>query len=47
MNTRELLYTAITRAKNHVTVVGDLESIQQAVATSGTRCSLLGHFLSQ
>ncbi len=45
MNTRELIYTAITRAKDHVTIVGDLPGIQKAATTRSTRCSLLGYFL--
>jgi exodeoxyribonuclease V alpha subunit len=43
--TRELLYTAVTRAKNTVHVAGDLSSIAHAVRTPSARQSLLGHHL--
>jgi len=37
--TRELLYTAITRAKNHITIQGKQETIDHAVLTSVNRIS--------
>ncbi len=39
--TRELLYTAITRARRTVYVAGDRESIRKAAGTTGGRLSLL------
>lgn len=45
MATRELLYTAITRAKHHVYVAGDLGSVRKAATTSSARCTLLATFL--
>lgn len=41
MTTRELLYTAITRAKNNVYVAGDLASVKKAAVTSSNRTTLL------
>lgn len=37
--TRELFYTAITRAKNKVTVVGDMEAVKTAVGNASVRQS--------
>ena len=37
--TRELLYTAITRARRHVTLVADAAVLEQAIATATTRHS--------
>jgi len=45
MATRELLYTAITRARENVYIAGDIGSIKKAAGTSSNRCSLLGAFL--
>jgi exodeoxyribonuclease V alpha subunit len=39
--TRELLYTAITRAKKRVTVAGSLDSVKTAVETKSKRTTLL------
>jgi exodeoxyribonuclease V alpha subunit len=41
MATRELLYTAITRAKRNVYVAGDLGSVRKAAVTSSRRTTLL------
>ena len=41
MATRELFYTAITRAKENVFVVGNLETIKKATLTSSNRITLL------
>jgi len=41
MATRSLLYTAITRAKESVYVLGDLESVKKAVDTPTDRTTLL------
>jgi len=41
MATRELLYTAITRAKKNVCVAGDLGSVRKAAATSSQRVTLI------
>ncbi len=43
--TRELLYTAITRAKSHVTIVGGLDTVRKAVTTTSGRTTLLAKFL--
>ena len=43
--TRELLYTAITRAQHHVTVVGSEESVRAAVTHRTARASGLRHRL--
>lgn len=39
--TRELLYTAITRAKRRVTVVGPIDAVRTAVGTKAKRVTLL------
>ena len=41
MATRELLYTAITRARKNVCVAGDLGSVKKAARTSSNRTTLL------
>lgn len=41
MATRELLYTAITRARKNVYIVGSLDSVRSAVKTSSVRVTLL------
>ena len=41
MTTRELLYTAITRARRNVYVLGDIESVRTAAKTSSNRVTLL------
>ncbi len=43
--TRELLYTAITRAKSNVTIVGSLDTVRKAVSTPSGRTTLLAKFL--
>ena len=45
MVTRELIYTAITRAKNAVYVAGDLEAIRKAASTPSNRVTLVGQHL--
>ena len=45
--TRELLYTAITRAREEIHVAGDLASIKAATIAVSPRQSLLGHYLRQ
>ncbi|MEI8309462.1 MAG: exodeoxyribonuclease V subunit alpha [Verrucomicrobiota bacterium] len=45
MTTRELLYTAITRAKHNVYVAGELGSVRKAATTSSDRCTMLASFL--
>ena len=37
--TRELLYTAVTRAKTRLTIVGEAEAIEQAVRRKTDRAS--------
>jgi exodeoxyribonuclease V alpha subunit len=44
--TRELLYTAITRAKSQVTVAGDLDAVRKAVSTRSDRVTLLADYLT-
>jgi exodeoxyribonuclease V alpha subunit len=44
--TRELLYTGVTRAKQHVTIAGSLEAIEAAVRSPITRVSGLTYRLS-
>lgn len=46
MATRELLYTAITRARQSVTVVGDPAAVHKAATTPSRRTSLLEHHLA-
>jgi exodeoxyribonuclease V alpha subunit len=41
MATRELLYTAITRAKRKVLIAGSMEAVKQAVITPSERITLL------
>lgn len=41
MNSRELIYTAITRAKNNVFILGSLEAVQKAAENSFQRVSML------
>ena len=45
--TRELLYTAITRAKKRVTVLGSLDSVKTAVETKSKRTTLLASALDR
>lgn len=45
MATRELLYTAITRARRNVYVAGDLAAVRKAATTTSPRCTLLEAFL--
>jgi exodeoxyribonuclease V alpha subunit len=45
--TRELLYTAITRAKKRVTVAGSLDSVKTAVETKSKRTTLLSSALDR
>lgn len=45
MATRELLYTAITRARKNVSIAGDLETVKKAATTSSARCTMLAGFL--
>jgi len=45
--TRELLYTAITRAKKRVTVVGSLDAVKTAVETKSKRTTLLASALDR
>lgn len=44
--TRELLYTAVTRARNHLIVIGAEEPLRAAVQRPAARASTLGHRLS-
>jgi len=44
--TRELLYTAITRAKSQVTIAGDLDAVRKAVSTRSDRVTLLADYLT-
>lgn len=45
MATRELIYTAITRAKRTVYLAGDIEAVRKAAETGSPRLTLLGlHF---
>lgn len=41
MATRELLYTAITRAKHSVIIAGDIDTVRTAAATRSNRQTLL------
>jgi exodeoxyribonuclease V alpha subunit len=45
MATRELIYTAITRAKKAVYIAGNLESIRKAAANPSSRVTLVGAHL--
>lgn len=45
--TRELLYTAITRARKNVFVVGSLSSVRKAAETPSTRTTLLPFHLAK
>lgn len=45
MTTRELIYTAITRAKKTVYIAGDLESIRKAAANPSNRITMVGAHL--
>jgi len=45
MATRELLYTAITRARKNVYIAGDVETVKKAVTTPSERCTMLAPFL--
>jgi exodeoxyribonuclease V alpha subunit len=45
--TRELLYTAITRARRNVFVAGSLSAIRKAVLTPSTRTTLLAWHLGE
>lgn len=45
MATRELIYTAITRAKKAVYIVGDIESIRKAAANPSHRVTMIGAYL--
>jgi len=40
--TRELFYTAVTRARQRVRIVGTAEAIRQAVTTAARRATGLG-----
>ena len=40
--TRELLYTAVTRASGHVEVIGPAESVRRAILRPANRASGLG-----
>jgi exodeoxyribonuclease V alpha subunit len=45
--TRELLYTAITRAKKHVYVAGTMDAVRKAVETPAKRVTLLASALDR
>jgi exodeoxyribonuclease V alpha subunit len=45
--TRELLYTAITRAKKNVFIAGSLQTIQKAVNSASNRTTLLTQALAR
>jgi exodeoxyribonuclease V alpha subunit len=45
MATRELIYTAITRAKRTVYIAGDIESVRKAAATPSSRITMAGAHL--
>ena len=45
LNTRELLYTAITRARKNVIIAGTIEAVKAAVNTLQARITLLGKAL--
>lgn len=47
MTTRELIYTAITRAKKTVYVAGDLESVRKAAANPSSRITMTGAHLER
>jgi exodeoxyribonuclease V alpha subunit len=44
--TRELLYTAVTRARRHVNLIGTEEAIRRAVLRPANRASGLRHRLA-
>jgi ATP-dependent exoDNAse (exonuclease V) alpha subunit len=47
MLSRSLLYTAVTRAKARVTIVGDLDGLKRAVKTNAAaRCTSLAERLT-
>lgn len=46
MATRELIYTAITRASKTVYLAGDIEAVRQAAETASKRVTLLGVHLA-
>ena len=46
MNSRELIYTAITRAQKTVYIAGSLETVKKAVETSTRRVTMLGAHLA-
>lgn len=43
--TRELIYTAVTRARHEVYLAGSMDSVEKAVATASGRCTLLAKVL--
>jgi len=45
MTTRELIYTAITRARKTVYIAGDLESVRKAASNPSTRITMTGAHL--
>ena len=46
MTSRELIYTAVTRAKKSVSILGEYDSINLALATrSNQRITVLSSFL--
>ena len=48
MNSRELIYTAITRARETIYIAGSLESVKAAVQTPTCRVTMIGaHFAHQ
>jgi len=47
LNTRELLYTAITRARKNVIIAGNIEAVKAAVNTLPARVTLLGKALDR
>jgi exodeoxyribonuclease V alpha subunit len=44
--TRELLYTAVTRARRHVLIIGSEEAIRRAIQRPANRASGLRHRLA-
>jgi exodeoxyribonuclease V alpha subunit len=44
--TRELLYTAVTRARRHVLLIGSEEAIRRAIERPANRASGLRHRLA-
>jgi exodeoxyribonuclease V alpha subunit len=45
--TRELLYTAVTRAKSRVCLIGSEDQVRRAIASRAVRATGLGRLLAE